>query len=198
VARHEPRHRTERRWFGRGRTRALLSAGLLVGAGAVATSAYFTDQVKVTGTTISSGTLHIDLESNYRVRPETITNWGDLNLTGLTPGTSKAGLMTVSNNSRGQLPMSFRVQASATNALGAALTLTVRRGGSISSGTCTGGTLIGSAGAALNGFNQSAGAPVGTGSSDVLCIQVTLPGSASPAPSSTSNVTFTFPAKQEA
>lgn len=198
MARPEPRHRTDRRWFGRGRTRALLSAGLLVGTGAVATSAYFTDRVQVAGTTVNAGTLHIDLEANYRVRPETIANWGDLNLTGLTPGTSKAGLMTVANNSRGQLPMSFRVQASATNALGSALTLTVRRGGSISAGTCTGGTLIGSAGAALNGFNQPAGATIGTGGSDVLCIQVTLPGSASLPPSSTSNVTFTFPAKQEA
>lgn len=198
MARPEPRHRTDRRWFGRGRTRALLSAGLLVGAGAVATSAYFTDRVQVAGTTVNAGTLHIDLEASYRARPETIANWGDLNLSGLTPGTSKAGLMTVSNNSRGQLPMSFRVQASATNALGAALTVTVRRGGSISSGTCTGGTLVGAAGASLNGFNQSGGATLGTGSSDVLCIQVTLPGSASLPPSSTSNVTFTFPAKQEA
>lgn len=198
MARPEPRHRTGRRWFGRGRTRALLSAGLLVGTGAVATSAFFTDRVQVAGTSVNSGTLHIDLESNYRVRPETVSNWGDLNLGGLTPGTSKAGLMTVSNNSRGQLPMSFRVQAAATNALGAALTITVRRGGSISSGTCTGGTLIGSAGVALNGFNQSGGGVLGTGSSDVLCIQVTLPGSANLSPSSTSNVTFTFPAKQEA
>ncbi len=192
-----PEHRTARRWFGHGRTRALLSAGLLVGTGAVATSAFFTDRVQVAGTTVDAGTLHIDLEANYRVRPETVSNWGDLNLGGLTPGTNKAGLMTVSNNSRGQLPMSFRVQAAATNALGAALTITVRRGGSISSGTCTGGTLIGSAGAALNGFNQSGGANLGTGSSTVLCIQVTLPGSASLPPSSTSNVTFTFPAKQE-
>lgn len=198
MTRPEPRHRTARRWFGRGRTRALLSAGLLVGTGAVATSAFFTDRIQAAGTTVNAGTLHIDLEANHRVRPETVSNWGDLNLGGLTPGTSKAGLMTVSNNSRGQLPMSFRVQASATNALGAALTITVRRGGSISSGTCTGGTLIGSAGAALNGFNQSGGATLGTGSSDVLCIQVTLPGSANLPPSSTSNVTFTFPAKQEA
>lgn len=198
MATPEPRHRTDRLWFGRGRTRALLSAGLLVGTGAVATSAYFTDRVQVAGTTIAAGTLHIDLEASYRVRPESIANWGDLNLAGLTPGTSKAGLMTVSNNSRGQLPMSFRVQASATNALGAALTITVRRGGSISSGTCTGGTLIGAAGAALNGFDQSGGATIGTGGADVLCIQVTLPGSASLPSSSTSNVTFTFPAKQEA
>lgn len=198
MARPEPHHRADRRWFGRGRTRALLSAGLLVGAGAVATSAYFTDSVKVAGTTVNAGTLHIDLESNYRVRPETITNWGDLSLTGLTPGTSKAGLMTVANNSRGQLPMSFRVQASATNALGSALTVTVRRGGSISSNTCTGGTLVGAAGAALNGFDQSGGAVLATGASTVLCIQVTLPAAASLPASSTSNITFTFPAKQEA
>jgi predicted ribosomally synthesized peptide with SipW-like signal peptide len=189
--------RAERRWFGHGRTRALLSAGVLLGVGAVATSAYFTDRAQVTGTTINAGTLHVDLEANYRVRPETISNWGDLNLTGLTPGTNKAGLMTVSNNSRGQMPMSFRVQASATNALGAALTITVRRGGTISSGTCTGGTLIGSAGATLNGFNQSGGATLATGASTVLCIQATLPGSANLPASSTSNVELTFPAKQE-
>jgi predicted ribosomally synthesized peptide with SipW-like signal peptide len=175
----------------------VLSAGLLLGTGAVATSAYFTDQQVAQGVTFQSGTLHLDLESNVRVRPETIGSWGDLSLGNLADGTSRAALMTVANNSRGNARLSYRVQAGATSALGGALKLTVRRGGTVSSGTCTGGTLIGSAGATLNGFNQAMDLTLTPGQSHDLCLQVSLPAGSSIAPSATSTVTFTFPAKQE-
>lgn len=198
MARHPARHRAARAaWFGHGRTRALLSAGLLLGTGAVATSAYWTDHETVTGTPLRSGSLHIDLESNLRVKPETISNWGDLSLGNLVDGTDRAAIMTVTNNSRGPAKMSYRVQAGAPNPLGAALRLTVRRGGTISGGTCTGGTLIGSAGAGLNGFNQAMDLTLMPTQSHQLCLQVSLPAGSNLAPSSTSTVTFTFPAKQE-
>ncbi|WGY04351.1 SipW-dependent-type signal peptide-containing protein [Nocardioides sp. QY071] len=198
MARRVARHRAQRAgWFGHGRTRALLSAGLLLGTGAVATSAYWTDQKVAQGVTVQSGTLHLDLESNQRVRPETISNWGDLSLASLADGTSRAAVMTVSNNSRGNARLSYRVQASAANALGAALRLTVRRGGTVSGGTCTGGTLIGTAGATLNGFNQAMDLTLTTGQSHDLCLQVTLPAGSNIASSASSTVTFTFPAKQE-
>ena len=198
MARHDARHRADRAgWFGQGRTRALLSAGLLLGTGAVATSAYWTDHETATGAPLHSGSLHVDLESNFRVKPETISNWADLSLANLVDGTSRAGIMTVKNNSRGHAKLSYRVQAGATNALGGALKLTVRRGGTISSGTCTGGTLIGSAGATLNGFNQAMDLTLTPGQSHDLCLQVSLPAGSNIAPSATSTVTFTFPAKQE-
>lgn len=198
MARRVARHRAQRAgWIGHGRTRALLSAGLLLGTGAVATSAYWTDQKVAQGVTVQSGTLHLDLESNQRVRPETISNWGDLSLANLADGTSRAAVMTVSNNSRGNARLSYRVQASAANAFGAALRLTVRRGGTVSGGTCTGGTLIGTAGATLNGFNQAMDLTLTTGQSHDLCLQVALPAGSNIASSASSTVTFTFPAKQE-
>lgn len=147
--------------------------------------------------TLHSGALHIDLESNVRVRPETIGNWADLNLSGLADGTSRAAIMTVGNNSLGDAPLSYRVQAGAPGALGAALRITVRRGGSVSSGTCTGGALIGGAGAALNGFDAPMDLHLAPGQSHHLCIQVSLPAGSAIAPSASSTVTLTFPAKQE-
>jgi hypothetical protein len=88
------------------------------------------------------------------------------------------------------------VQASATNTLGAALKLTVRRGGTVSGSTCTGGTLVGTAAATLNGFDQPAGANLQTGQSANLCVQVTFPTGTGVSAGSTSTVTFTFPATQ--
>ncbi|WP_028655714.1 hypothetical protein [Nocardioides sp. J54] len=198
MNRRDPHRRRTGLWFGHGRTRALLSAGLLVGTGAVATSAFWADRAEVAGATISAGTLHVDLESNYRQRPESIVGWSELDLAGLTPGTTKAALMTVTNNSRGQLPVSFRLQASATGALGSALEVTVRRGGTLSGSGCSSGTVLGgSPDAGLNGFDAPGGTVLATGQSTELCIQVSLPAGASVAPSSTSIVTFTVPAKQE-
>lgn len=180
-------------WFGRGRTRALLSLGLLVGMGAVATSAYWTEQVSITGTAVQSGALHIDLASNNKVKPETYS-WTGLSLSNMAPSTSRAAVLPVTNNSRGAVTFSYRIQASATGALGAALQVTVRRGGTSNGTTCSGGTLIGSANAALNGFDQAAGANLAPTQAHALCVQVTRPAVA-PA-SSTSNLTFTFPASQ--
>ncbi|GAB4004775.1 SipW-dependent-type signal peptide-containing protein [Nocardioides ultimimeridianus] len=177
--------RPQRRWFGHGRTRALLATGLLLGTGAVATSAYWTTKKTVTGTSFTTGTMHIVLGST------------SLNLSGMTAGSSAASLFPVSNTSTGAVAFSYRIKASATNTLGSALTTTVRVGGSVSGSTCTGGTLVGSAGAALNGFNQPAGADLAQGGAANVCIQVTLPSTATVAPGSTSTVTFTFPATQK-
>lgn len=189
----EPRsHR--RTWFGRGRTRALLSTGVMLGVGAVATSAYWTEQTTVTGTTLQSGEMHIDLATNNRVEPESYS-WTALNLTGLVAGDSVARVLKVSNNSLGDVLFGYRVQASATsNALGNGLRLTVRRGGTSNGSTCSGGDLIGSAGAVLNGFNQPAGATLAPTQSHDLCIQVSLPG-VTPG-NLAADVSFTFPATQ--
>jgi predicted ribosomally synthesized peptide with SipW-like signal peptide len=198
VARQASRHRGPRPgWFGRGRTRALLSAGLLVGVGAVGTSAYWTDGGTVAGVGFSTGALHIDLENNQQVKPETITDWPELSLTGMADGDTRAALMTVANNSVGNARLSYRVQVAATNPLGAALSITVRRGGTISSGACVNGTLVGGANVSLDGFDEAVGAHLARGQSHNLCIQVRLPSSSGVSANATSAVTFTFPARQE-
>ncbi len=196
VDRREVKDRAaRRRWFGRGRTRALLSAGMLVGIGAVATSAYWTDAEQVPGTTINSGTMHIDLAANFRQRPESYA-WNAFVLTGLTPGTSKSAELPVTNNSRGGVTFSYRIQTSAPGALGAALEVSVYRGATSNGTTCTGGTLLGSANTPINTFDQAAGATLAPTSSHNLCVRVTLPLAAVVPPSSSSAITFTFPATQ--
>jgi alternate signal-mediated exported protein len=59
MARHAaPRRRA---WFGKGRTRALLSLGTLLALGVVGTSAYWTDSAPVDAGTITSGTLDLQV-----------------------------------------------------------------------------------------------------------------------------------------
>lgn len=194
----DPRHRAERaRWFGRGRTRALLSAGVLLGAGAVATSAYWHNAATVEGVSVQSGAIHVDLATNNRVKPETYV-WSDLSGSIPAAGGSVAKVIRVRNNSTGRLTFSYDVSASATGALGAALKVTVRKGGTVSGSTCTGGTAVGAANATLNGFSASGGslaATAGTPYHD-LCVQVTLPAGSGVGGFQSSNVAFTFAATQ--
>lgn len=57
------RHVAPRRWFGRGRTRALLALGTVFALGAVGTSAYWTDTATITGGTITSGSMDLQLQT---------------------------------------------------------------------------------------------------------------------------------------
>lgn len=186
-----------RSWFGRGRTRALLSAGLLVGAGAVGTSAYWSAGTQATGTTVQSGAIHIDLATNNRVKPETYS-WTALTGSLAVAGESQAKILRVRNNSIGGLTFGYTVSATASGTLGAALKVTVRNGGTVSGTSCTGGTLVGTADTALNGYS---GAPGQLSSSAAtpyhdLCVQVRLPSGSGVANGATSTVVLTFSATQ--
>lgn len=186
-------------WFGRGRTRALLSAGLLVGVGAVTTSAYWRDQGSVPGVSFSTGALHIDLAANVRVKPETYT-WSSFPLNAIVPGTSRSATLPVTNNSAGAASFSYRVQMAATDVgggnLAAALQVTVRRGGTSDGTTCSGGTLVGSANATLDGFDQPAGATLAPTQAHSMCVEVGLPSGASVTSGAQASLTLTFPATQ--
>ncbi|TWG97264.1 putative ribosomally synthesized peptide with SipW-like signal peptide [Nocardioides sp. J9] len=194
---HMPRHHRRPARFGRGRTRALLSLGALLGVGAVATSAYWTAGSTVDGVTVESGAIHIDLATNDKVKPETYT-WSDLSSSLPVTGGSTARVIRVSNNSTGRLTFSYTVSATATGALGSALKITVLRGGSVSGSTCNGGTAVGPSGAALNGFSASPGTLDATSAAahHDLCVQVTLPTGSGAGGGQTSDVTFAFDATQ--
>lgn len=187
-----------RRWFGHGRTRALLAAGLLVGTGAVATSAYWARKTTITGVSLTSGAMNIDLAANNKVKPETYDWSTGLVLTNLTAGTSKAATIAVSNHSDGPVKLTYGIKSAATNTTGTtlagALQVTIRLGGAVSGGTCTGGTLIGAAGTAINSFNQSGVSTLSAGQSNSVCVQVTLPTGSTA--TGAANVSFTFPANQ--
>lgn len=88
--------RGRRRWFGRGRTRALLSLGVLACLGVTATSAYWTDTATLDAGTVSSGTMDLQLQLprstsvwEYVGPGGTLTDT-TLAISNLTPGESQA------------------------------------------------------------------------------------------------------------
>lgn len=198
------RHVERRRWFGRGRTRALLSLCVLLGFGAVGTGAYWTDSATLATGSVDSGEMHIDLGSNVKAKPESVSfNLSATGTNALYPGKSIANTIAVTNNSTVTgLAFTYRVQASATGPLASALLLTVSRGGSASSGTCSGGTTLGSPNTAIAGFDQPAGEALTTAaggpSSHTICIALKLDPSAGNGLQGQTGtvVTFTFPATQ--
>jgi predicted ribosomally synthesized peptide with SipW-like signal peptide len=106
-----------RRWFGQGRTRALLSLGLLAALGVASTSAYWTDEGTITGGTISSATL--DLTAGPTTGAENLpgtgpNNWnsGALALSNLIPNESVAQAFVVRNS--GVAPLRFNATVSST------------------------------------------------------------------------------------
>lgn len=117
MSRHAAARR-RRRWFGRGRTRALLSLGVVGFVFVGTTGAYWTDEGTVTGATISSGTL--DLTAGPTTGSENLTgtgpnNWnsGILGITDLIPAESVAGSFVVRNS--GTAPLRFNATVSTTN-----------------------------------------------------------------------------------
>src|SRR5690349_17712418 len=108
--------------FRSARVRAALGLGVVLTLGATGTFAYWTDDVSVTGTTFTSGTL--DLKVNNGDGPVTYTA---MNLSNMAPGDSTAGVLTVAN--AGNIPLKYTETTSATNAdskgLAAALTYAV-------------------------------------------------------------------------
>ncbi|GAA4824842.1 SipW-dependent-type signal peptide-containing protein [Nocardioides caeni] len=188
--------RSRRSWFGRGRTRALLAVGLLVGTGATVTSAYWTSEGTVVPGSVTAGALHIDLDGRQQVKPENAVAWSGLDLTGIPASGSRAAILNVRNNSVGPVSLTYRITGSATNpgALGGNLTVTIRRAGQLSGQQCTNGTVVAGP-VAINALSVAASPVLAPNASHDLCIQVTRSATALTT-GATSDVTFTFPATQ--
>lgn len=191
--------RTRRRRLSSVRVRALLSLGVALGIGAVGTFAYWTDDVTVTGTTFTAGTL--DLQVNNLDSYATTT----LSMTGMVPGSTSAEVLTVKNNGTAPAKYTLTGGLSGTNAAdfstaGAnGLLLTIRLGGTKSGATCTGGTATLVTDLPLTATTSTSilakrptSALTALGGNEVLCFQVKL---ADTAPSSlqgkTAVATFT-------
>ena len=176
--------------------RLLLSLGMVVGLGASGTYAYWTDTVEVTGTTISTGT--IDLQVNDQ---NTVTNFTTMNVSTMVPGDSTAGVVVVKNN--GTAPLKYWVDASPSNAdgkgLGAALVAKVTNDTAVSGSgkaiTCAGTAISPSGTAFTTDLVATSASPrlLAPGASESVCIQATLPSNAaSSLQGATTNITFTF------
>lgn len=139
----------ERRWFGRGRTRALLCLGVLAALFVGTTSAYWTDDVQVTGTTLTSATLDINVKGGDPQATST------LSMGAMVPGSSSAEVLPVNNVGTAPAKYSMTGGLTGTNASDFStaatdgLLLTIRSGGTVSgsgsAATCTGGTALVSA-----------------------------------------------------
>ena len=123
------------------RVRAALALGAVLAAGVSGTYALWTDTVPVSGVTISSGVL--DLKVNTL---DAVPAYTDLNLTGMVPGNTVAGILTVRN--AGTIPLTYYATAAATNAdgkgLGAALVVKVTADSAVT-GTAPARTCAGAA-----------------------------------------------------
>lgn len=167
------------------RLRALLSAGMVLGLGAVGTLAAWTDESTATAT-FSAGTLDLKLRTLPDGTLADSVSMTSLNMAAMYPGVSKAALVQVSNS--GSLPLTYTLTGSAVAGavglggnLGTALLVGVYSGGSANNtattGSCT-GTRIGAADITLVGSLVSVPRALGPASTENLCLVVTLPASA--------------------
>ncbi|HWJ82689.1 MAG TPA: SipW-dependent-type signal peptide-containing protein [Nocardioides sp.] len=108
----------QRKWFGRGRTRALLSLGVVALLFVGGTGAYWTDDATVTGGPISTATL--DLTAGPTTGAENLNgtgpnDWssGILGITDLVPNESIAATFVVRNS--GTAPLRFNATVATTN-----------------------------------------------------------------------------------
>lgn len=175
------------------RLRALLSAGMVLGLGAVGTLAAWTDESTATAT-FSAGTLDLKLRSLPDGTLADTVAMTTLDMAAMYPGASKAAMVAVSNS--GTVPLSYTLSGTATGTLGAALRVSIYAGGTASNnaavGSCS-GTLVGSADASLVGTLISTARSLAPAGSEDLCLLVKLPvNAASSLQGTTSTATFTF------
>lgn len=171
-------------WLDSVRLRALLCLGLLAAPMVTGTFAYWTDNVEITGTTLTAGTLDINVNGGDPRATST------LSMSAMVPGSSSAEVISVNNVGTAAARYSLSGGLTGSNAAdydlaGAnGLLLTIRSGGSVSGSgaavTCTGGSLLVN-GVALTSTvsttilstNQTALLAATNGSQD-LCFQITL------------------------
>lgn len=187
------------RWFGRGRTRALLSLGVVTALGATTTAAYWTDEGTIPGGTISSGVL--DLTAGPVTGAENLTgvgpnNWdyAALAVSDMIPNESVSRTVVVRNS--GTAPLRFNATVTSStddltagnhglqvqvfdNSTAAAQTGTQAEGNR--EGSCSGGTQVFAAyvSTAVSGdVFPSDVTLAGTGDTRTLCLRAWLDSSA--------------------
>jgi len=182
------RHAARRSWLPRagrprsGRTRALLCLGLLGGLGATSSLAYWTDDVNISGTTFTAGTLDLEVDNADPFEGMTV-----LSMSNMVPGNTSAQVLTVENT--GSAPLKYTLAGGLTGAGAAeysaasALTLTVvlngTKAGSGNTSTCTGGTTLLAATALTDTTSTSLlpkrpSSPLVSAATESLCLQVTF------------------------
>jgi predicted ribosomally synthesized peptide with SipW-like signal peptide len=197
MAEHRARRRTGWRST---RVRALLCLGLVAGVFVTGTYAFWTDDVTITGSTFTAGTLDLRVNNSDSYTTTTL----GMSSTPMVPGNTSAEVLTVKNN--GTVPLKYTLTVGLTGTDAAAyntatsLKLTIVAGGSVSgsgnAATCTGGSTIVPATSLTNVTSTAMiGArrgPLAAAGTEALCFQITFDTAA---PSSlqgkTATATFT-------
>jgi predicted ribosomally synthesized peptide with SipW-like signal peptide len=175
-----------------------VTAGLVLAAASVITTpgtfAFWTDEVDVEGTTLTSGTIDLKVDGQ-----DAVSGYATLDLAAMVPGDSVAAVLTVANS--GTAPVRYTAAASGTHpALSSALAVRVTDGQTVSGSaprrTCPGNVLGSSAG--LGSGLVGSGREVADGGSEQVCVQITLPtGAVETLQGATTDVTLTFTATSE-
>lgn len=171
----------------------VLVAAAVLGMGSTGTYAYWSDQVTVEGTQITSGTLDLMVDDQ-----DSITATVKLDLVTAVPGNSTAAVFTVRNS--GTAPLEYHLDAAATNVdgkgLGAALQVRVTDGavtGVAPAQTCGGTEIAVRTGFAADLVAPAAARPLAAGAGEPLCIEATLPLTAHTSlQGATTDVSLTF------
>ncbi|RHW24317.1 hypothetical protein D0Z08_24670 [Nocardioides immobilis] len=179
MSRHVARRRT-------GRVRALLCLALLGGLGATTSLAYWTDDVSITGSTFTAGTLDLEVDNADPFAGATV-----LSMTNMVPGNTSAQVLTIGN--AGTAPLKYTLTGGLTGAgatahnTAASLRLTIVLNGTTSgtgnTSTCTGGAVIYGPTALTSTTTTSIlpkrpAAPLATTATESLCFQVTFDAAA--------------------
>lgn len=183
--------RTKQSWFGHGRTRALLSLGLIFGFGAVGTMAYWSDQGTMTTGAISAGSLDLRLKDASTLIGQGGTwNNDGFAASSLIPGESVAFSFPVRND--GSVGFRFSATATASGAIAPGLRFTTTTGSSAASnsGSASSGNRVGTCGANTVGTStvtlsassasviNTPGVTLASGGSTTVCVIVALDSSA--------------------
>lgn len=163
------------------RIRAVLGLAVVLALATPGTYAHWTDEVQVSGTAITSGTLDLRVDGQDHV-----TGYTALDIAPMVPGNSTAAVLTLRND--GTAALKYTATTSATNAdgksLGAALVVKVTGDTTVAGTTpatsCAGAALPGTA-ASLGGPLLATGRLMAPGASEKICVQVTLPTNAASA-----------------
>lgn len=173
--------------------KTVLVAALLLGAGSTGTYAYWSDQVTVGGTTITSGTIDLTVDGL-----DAVTATTKLDMTAMVPGNSVAAVFAVQN--AGTAPLEYHLDSAASNAdglgLGSEFAVRVTDGsviGSQPTQACDGTVLATSTGFTIDLLPPASARTVPASGSDSICIEATLPsGTPVALAGATTNVTLTF------
>jgi predicted ribosomally synthesized peptide with SipW-like signal peptide len=182
------------------RLRAVLSLGVVAVALVAGTYAYWTDDVTITGTSFTAGTLDLQVNGSDAYTTTTL----GMSSTPMVPGNTSAEVLTVKNN--GTVPLKYTITGglggtdAAAFSTAAAIKLTIVSGGTRTgtgnAATCTGGTTIFGPTALTNVTSTAIigtrRGPLAAAGTEALCFQITFDAAApSTLQGKTATATFT-------